>query len=309
MNNDMTMTGFSILIVDDEKSNIRILHHILQQSYTIYTAKDGETAINIAREYRPDLILLDVIMPGMNGYEVLSELKGYDDTRDIPVIFVTGLSNADDEVKGFLLGAADYITKPFNSTIVKVRIKQQLQTVKQIRTIKRLGMIDPLTDLPNRRSFDSQMKFEWGRAIREKIYLSMLMIDLDKFKIYNDTYGHPQGDVLLQSVAEIFHQTVKRSTDFVARWGGEEFAVLLPNTNIEGAAIVAENIRANTENAVVLCADGTSTGTRISIGISSKLPDMTTQISELVTGADKALYEAKKQGGNRVCTIAHIGTQ
>jgi diguanylate cyclase (GGDEF)-like protein len=196
----------------------------------------------------------------------------------------------------------DYITKPFNNTIVRARIRQHLQTLRQLRMIKRLGVIDPLTDIANRRGFNERLEIEWAHAIRDKTTLSILMIDIDHFKRYNDTYGHPQGDVLLQAIAAIFRQTLERSTDYAARWGGEEFALLLPGTNMDGALKIAERIRSDVEAAAVPRADGSDTHVTVSIGVYSQTPQPGDSANNFVTGADKALYTAKQSGRNKVCS-------
>lgn len=219
---------FTILIVDDERSNIDVLMHILKPDYGVRIAKSGSSALKVAREHQPDLILLDVLMPDMSGFDVLRELKESDQTRHIPAIFVTGLSKVEDEERGFHAGAVDYIVKPFNHAIVKARVETHLKIIKQMRMIERLGMIDALTDIANRRSFDNQLLIEWRRAIRENACISLLILDVDHFKRYNDTHGHPQGDRLLQSLGRIIAGSLKRSTDLGARLGGEEFAVILP---------------------------------------------------------------------------------
>ena len=291
----------SILIVDDEKSNLMVLTHLLSREYTIYTARDGQDAINKARKLLPDLILLDIIMPEMDGYDALAALKKSDETRAIPVIFITGLDSGEDEEKGLALKAADYISKPFRSAIVKLRIRNQVQIVNQLRTIERLSMIDQLTGIANRRSFDNRLNMEWRRAIREKTAISLLMIDVDKFKKYNDTYGHQQGDVLLQAVADVYCRTLKRPGDFAARWGGEEFAILLPASDMNGALTVAEDIRANVENEVIVCPDGEATKVTVSIGVNTKDPNTNCSIDSFISGADSALYAAKGRGRNRVC--------
>ena len=292
----------TILIVDDETANIRVLSQVLLTEYTVYMARDGRTAIETAENVTPDLILLDVIMPDMSGYEVITELKNSDRTREIPVVFITGLSGVEDEEKGFLLGAVDYITKPFNNTIVRARVRHHLQTLRQLRMIKRLGVIDPLTDISNRRGFNERLELEWAHAIRDKSTLSILMIDIDHFKRYNDTYGHPQGDVLLRAISGIFRQTLVRSTDYAARWGGEEFAVLLPGTTIDGALKIAERIRSNVEGTAVACADGSDTRVTVSIGAYSQSPDPGDLPIDFVAGADRALYTAKESGRNKVCS-------
>ena len=291
----------SLLIVDDDASSLRALTHILQSDYSIYTAKDGESALKKAERFLPDLILLDILMPRMDGYEVLGALRKSEKAGEIPVIFITGLNNRNDEEKGLTLGARDYITKPFQATIVKLRIQHQIQIVNQVRTIKHLSMIDTLTELANRRSFDDRLRTEWARAIRGSAPISMLLIDVDFFKDYNDTYGHQQGDVALQTVAKIFSQFFKRPGDFLARWGGEEFAALLSNTDMHGGLMLGEEIRAGVENAVIHCVDGASTQLTVSIGVNAQVPAQNSSIDAFIACADTALYAAKSAGRNRVC--------
>ncbi len=294
---------FSILVVDDERSNLDVLTHILKPQYSVQVAKSGSAALKRAQSQKPDLILLDIMMPDMDGFEVLTELKSCDDTRHIPVIFITGLARVEDEEKGFLLGAVDYIVKPFKNSIVKARVRTHLRIVRQIRTIERLGMIDALTDIPNRRSFDQRLDQEWSRAMRDRAPLSLLMLDVDNFKIYNDTYGHPQGDVLLQSLAQVLTTTLQRPADFAARIGGEEFAVLLPATDLHGALAVAEDLRKNVEALQIPDVNNDSfTSVTISLGAASVIPDVSNPLSDFVSRADEALYAAKNSGRNRVCS-------
>jgi diguanylate cyclase (GGDEF)-like protein len=290
-----------ILIVDDDRSNIVALNHILKPAYATLVAINGESAIEIARQALPDLILLDIIMPDMTGFEVLADLKRESALRRIPVIIITALDSTEDEETGFYLGAVDYITKPFRDPIVRARVKTHLRMSEYIREIERFGMMDPLTGLPNRRSLDSRVGVEWGRAVREKEPLSALMLDIDNFKQYNDTYGHMQGDILLQTAASVFSKTVRRSGDFVARWGGEEFTILLPNTDREAAAAIAEQIRANIENTIVPRPNGEATRVTISIGVNTKTQEMENTVSEFLIKADDLLYKAKREGKNRVC--------
>jgi len=294
----------SLLIVDDEKANLIILSHILGSEYTIYTAIDGVHAVEKAKEYMPDLILLDIIMPEMDGYQTLAELRESEKTRKIPIIFITGLDSNKDEEKGLSLDAVDYITKPFSAQIVKLRVRNQIQIINQFRTIQRLSMIDQLTNLPNRRSFDERLHMEWNQAIRERTPISILMADIDKFKDLNDTYGHQQGDLALQIVAGIFSQSCRRPGDLAARWGGEEFTVLLPNTPLAGALNVAEKVRVGIESAVIPRADGSDLGLTISIGVNSQEPVQGSSIDAFLSHADKALYAAKEAGRNRVCHSA-----
>jgi len=305
----------SVLIVDDQETNITLLTKILGPEYTIYSAENGIDAIEAAEKHLPSVILLDILMFDMDGYAVISELKSSPKTKDIPVIFITSLDSDTDEEKGLSLGAADYITKPFSAAIVKLRIKNQIEMHDQLYTIEKLSKIDGLTELPNKRSFENRMNIEWARARREMMPISIMMIDVDFFKKYNDTYGHLQGDTALKAVADVFSETLRRPTDFAARWGGEEFAVILPNTNLDGALKIAEIIRKHTEDTEILCLDGSITKITVSIGINTKevvtllknedgtrLPhEQSNLIKDFISEADKALYDAKNRGRNRVC--------
>jgi len=291
----------SLLIVDDEKSNIVLLRQILGKEYTVYAAKNGPEALEVASERLPDVILLDILMPGMNGYEVISALKNFTLTRTIPVIFITALNDPKDEEKGLLLGAADYINKPFSPAVVKLRVQNQIKILNYINIIKRMGMTDQLTDLPNRRSFEERIRMEWNRAIRDNTPISVLILDIDRFKHYNDTYGHWQGDVALKTVAKVLMYETKRLSDFVARMGGEEFVVILANTDALGAFEVAENIRKNIESTQIPLEDGQTNTITVSIGVNTQIPTLGSSIDEFLGYADSALYTAKREGKNRVC--------
>jgi diguanylate cyclase (GGDEF)-like protein len=290
-----------LLIVDDDSSNLMALSHILGSEYIIHVAANGEAAVKMAENFIPDLILLDIILPGMDGYEVFNELQNLDKTAHIPIIFITGLNNKDDEKKGLRMGAVDYISKPFDDVIVKLRVQHQIRIINQLRIIERLSMIDQLTGIPNRRNFDNRLRIEWARAVRESTSVSLLMVDVDYFKNYNDTYGHQQGDAALKMVAERIHQTLGRMTDFAARWGGEEFVVLIPGTDFKGACEIGERIRENIENTETLCVDGTVTKVTVSVGVNTHMPLKTSSIDEFISNADRALYSAKNMGRNRVC--------
>ena len=295
--------NFSLLIVDDEKSNLDVLIHILSPEYNVQVAKSGSVALKRARENQPDLILLDILMPGQSGFEVLTELKEDDATRNIPVIFITGLASAKDEERGFKCGAVDYIVKPFNNSIVKARVRTHLRIIQQVRTIERLGRIDALTDIPDRRAFDQRFQLEWGRAVRDKSCLSLLIIDVDRFRAFNEAHGHPQGDLLLQRLASFLAGSLKRPADFAARVGGEEFAVLLPATGPDGAVLIGEEIRAAASAARVPGLErNTITSITVSIGVSSMIPQKDGRSEDLRERAGQALLMAKQSGGNRVCS-------
>jgi diguanylate cyclase (GGDEF)-like protein len=291
---------FTILIVDDEKSNLDILGSILSPMYNLLVTRSGTRALELANEHKPDLILLDVIMPEISGFDVIKELKECEDTNRIPVIFITGLTSTENEEKGFFLGAVDYITKPFNKSIVKARVNTHIKIVDQFRTIERIGLIDPLTKIANRRGVENRFDVEWGRAIRENRPISFLIMDIDKFKDYNDTYGHQQGDVALQTFAEVATDSLMRATDLVARWGGEEFVVLLPNTYIDGAVEIAERMRKNIEEVKIYNDAEVETRITVSIGANCIVPKLETSIDDFIEKADKALYKAKELGRNRV---------
>ena len=293
----------TILAVDDEPTTLIILETILSPDWDVITAGSGEEGLAKALSDNPDLILLDIVMPGMNGFETLKALKDSTETQNIPVIIVTVDNNDVTQEKCFNLGAVDFITKPFSSVIVRARVKNQLQIVNQIRTIERLGLIDPLTNIRNRRSFNDRLNTEWRRCLREKAPLSFMMVDVDKFKDYNDTYGHPQGDTLLKTLAMIFESSARRPADIIARLGGEEFGLLLPNTPLKPALEIAESIRESVETLRVMTADGkTETRTTISIGVAAIIPTEEAHADDLICKADQLLYTAKASGRNKVCS-------
>ncbi|MCL2704037.1 MAG: diguanylate cyclase [Defluviitaleaceae bacterium] len=291
---------FTILITDDEKMNVDILGSVLSPMYNILISRNGQRAVELAKEYAPDLILLDVLMPEMSGFEVIAKLKESEATSKIPVIFITGLSNAEDEEKGFFLGAVDYITKPFHKTIVKARVNTHIKIIDQMRTIERIGLIDPLTKIANRRGFENRLNSEWGRAARDKTPISLMIMDIDKFKNYNDTYGHQQGDAALKTFAETAVGSLMRPGDFTARWGGEEFVILLPGTDINAAAEIAERVRANIAAAVIPADYGAETRITVSIGVNCAVPGSNIVSGDFLSKADQALYKAKESGRNRV---------
>jgi len=292
---------FKIMIVEDSKLNQELLRRILEKDYRLIFVQTGLEALENVKTEHPDLILLDIVLPGIDGFEVLRQLKKCDTSRSIPVIIISGRSKPDEEVKGLKTGAVDYITKPFNEVVVKARVETHERILKQMRIIEEYGLIDTLTNIPNRRQFDQHVAREWNRAIRDKKSISLLMIDVDHFKIYNDTYGHQQGDVALQKAASTIASSLKRKIDIAARWGGEEFAVLLPNTGLEGAKLVAEVIRQNIESTLIPGSfDDSHHNITVSIGAAHVQPDNNSSISDLILQADRALYKAKDLGRNRV---------
>jgi len=291
-----------ILIVDDEKVNIDVLVGLLKPYYQTVSAKNGEQAIKrLTKKPLPDLILLDIMMPGMNGYEVCRKIKSDPSCRDIPVIFITVKDDEQDEAKGFDAGAADYITKPFRPLIVLARVRAHIEIKKRGDMLEELAGLDGLTGIPNRRQFDQFLDVEWKRSLRYRHRISLILTDVDFFKLYNDHYGHAQGDECLRKVARAFSHSITRSADIAARYGGEEFACILPETGNEGALALAnrlmENIRAlRISHAQSRVADHVT----ISIGIATLVPTLKDRAQELLEMADKALYQAKQKGRNQI---------
>jgi len=292
---------YSVLIIDDQATSIAEIKSFLSPDYIVLSAETGSEGILAAQEHLPDVIVLYILMTDMDGYEVISALKISEKTKHIPVIFITTLSDGENEEKGLALGAADYISKPFSPAIVQLRIKNQISILEQIRINEHLSMYDQLTDLPNRRCFEIRIDAEWGRALREKIPISILIVDIDFFKNYNDTYGHQQGDVALQSVAKAFEAIIKRPGDLPARWGGEEFIVLLPNTDSNGAESTAEQLRAFIEEMEIPLPNESRAKITVSIGVNTEIPTIDSTKEKFISGADEALYSAKNRGRNRVC--------
>jgi diguanylate cyclase (GGDEF)-like protein len=292
-----------VLIIDDVSSNIEILGEALSQDYDVRFACSGQEGLDIALADPPDVILLDVVMPEMDGFEVCRRLKDLDDLQNIPVIFVTARDAEEDQGIGLSLGAVDYITKPFNPALVRMRVRNHAESKRRADLLASLAMIDGLTHLPNRRRFDEQLELEWKHCQRDAVPLSLLLMDIDDFKGFNDHFGHGEGDACLQRVADALAKAAHRPTDLLARYGGEEFVAILPNTDAIGARQVGERLRAAVEalaiphaprevGRVVTLSVGCATGTPHN-------PDLTP--SALLKAADDQLYAAKRDGRNRVC--------
>jgi len=291
-----------ICLVDDNMTSLTIARDMLKSSYKVYPSPSAAKFFELIENVTPDLILMDVDMPQMNGYEAVTLLKQDDRFKDIPVIFLTAKDDEESELKGFQLGAVDYITKPFHPAIIKARITTHLTIVEQRRIIEKISLTDTLTKIPNRRNFDKHMDSEWKRAVREDLSIGMIMIDADHFKKFNDNYGHQQGDVALQTLAHVISTSIRRGSDFAARWGGEEFTVLLPNTEADGVLRVAENIRKNVEKVIIPRVDDASLGLNITISVGgvAEIPTSTSSMEDFIKKSDEALYKAKESGRNRV---------
>jgi diguanylate cyclase (GGDEF)-like protein len=291
-----------VLIVDDTNTNIQILAQALLQDYRVKFATSGQVALQLASApEKPDLILLDVMMPDMDGYEVCRRLQDNPSTRDIPIIFVTAKSDIQDQEYGFNIGAVDYIIKPFELPIVRARVRNHINLKRKTELLEKLALIDGLTSIANRRRFDEVLRVEWNRAMRNQASLSLLMIDVDHFKSFNDNYGHGAGDECLKRVASALKKSLFRAGDFVARYGGEEFAVVLPKCNADNARNVAERIRATVEALNILHRySGAADHITVSIGYAALVPTRNGDPQTLIETADRSLFLAKQGGRNRV---------
>jgi diguanylate cyclase (GGDEF)-like protein len=293
-----------ILVVDDEPGSIELLAGIFGDEYEIMFATEGEKALELALTAEPDVILLDVMMPGIDGYEVCRRLKGDELTADIPIIFITACGDLEAESRGLESGAMDYIHKPFTASVVKVRTSNQIELKRGREELTRLSITDGLTQLANRRRFDEVMRREHARLARSGAQLSLLLLDLDHFKAYNDTYGHLNGDVCLRRVAAVIGGVIRRPADLAARYGGEEFVCILPETSFEGAVALAEMIREGVEGlAIPHGASGVADHVTVSLGVVTARCTAEMGVPAIITQADEQLYAAKAGGRNRVRAV------
>lgn len=295
-----------ILIIDDS----RLIAHIARKTlaghgHEVSWAYDGSAGLELAASHRPNLILLDLILPGMDGYEVCRRLKERPLTRDVPIIMLTSKAESTDKVKGLEMGAVDYVTKPFDEgeLIARVNIHLRLQELYEAiqeknRLLLQLAERDGLTGLYNHRHFQEQISREFARAKRYKQPLTLVMFDIDHFKRFNDTYGHQTGDFILETMGRLIIGSI-RDSDIAARYGGEEFAIILAHTSAEGAHDAAERIRGTVERSDFR-KNGDSFHITISVGAASLPHEEIQEPNQLIECADKALYTAKQNGRNRV---------
>jgi diguanylate cyclase (GGDEF)-like protein len=297
----MNLEPQKVLIADDDAVNRQVLADLLKPEYTVLLAKNGEQALERAQRHAPDLVLLDVMMPDMDGYEVLRRLRADPQTAHITVIFISGLNRPEDEANGLKMGAADYIAKPFNATVVMARVALHLQLVRQRRMLERLANVDGLTELANRRRFDELYAMEWQRAQRNGRPLSLALLDIDAFKQYNDHYGHPAGDRALRAVARAAGAGLRRPADLAARYGGEEIVLLLPDTDAVQARHVLDGIvAAIAELALPHAASAVAPILTVSVGGATLGEHGHESVAGLFEVADVQLYRAKHGGRNRV---------
>jgi len=291
-----------VLLIDDDHLQLMAIGRMLSPHYDVKMAKSGKAGLKLAATHSIDLILLDLVMGDMSGFEVLARLKESDETKDIFVVVISSNTSTEDEAKGLALGAVDFIRKPFTEVLVNLRIRKYLQLTAQMNTIRNFSLTDGLTGVGNRRDFNQTAESVWHYCKREEKYISLLMLDIDNFKHINDNYGHLNGDICLKAVAAAVQEALERGNDRVYRWGGEEFAVLLPSTPFEAALRTAERIRETVASAPVHLG-GRPVFLTVSIGAGSIDPagmDFDEAFPGFCVSIDRALYQAKGNGRNRV---------
>ncbi|MFM2373089.1 MAG: hypothetical protein RIS85_2811 [Pseudomonadota bacterium] len=299
----------TILIVDDEISNIEIMNAILEDDYEICFATSGEQALETARKILPDLILLDILMPGMDGFEVCQRLKGEALLTDVPVIFTTGLGDTEDEVRGLSLGAIDYVTKPVQPVVLRARVSNHIELKRLRDQLAEMAVTDALTGLSNRRRMEQTLSTEIARLARTGDWLSVLLLDIDFFKQFNDTYGHPAGDRCIAMIASALKRALKRASDLSARYGGEEFACVLPGADANAAMIVAQEIQMQV-GSLNIPHERSAVGTcvTISVGVATARCKPHMPAENWITHADQQLYRSKAAGRNQISATTFENT-
>lgn len=289
-----------ILLIDDNPDSIRLLSGLVRDMATVIFATGGEAGLELARLRRPDLILLDVEMPGITGYDVCRALKQDPVTRSASVIIVTSHQSSFHEVSAFEAGAVDFLSKPLVPAVVQARVQTHLTLKRQSDTLQRMALLDGLTGIFNRSHLNEQLELEWRRHLRHQFTLGFVLVDIDHFKAFNDHYGHQEGDRCLREVAQVLAASCRRPGEFVARYGGEEFAIVLPN--IKPAELVGfgewicQQVR---DQRIEHKQSATSAVVTISVGLSCLVPSGASSQEQLLSRADQALYQAKNEGRNR----------
>ena len=291
-----------LLVVDDQPINIQVMHQVFGDDYQVFMATSGAQALALCRSNPPDLVLLDVVMPGMDGFEVCRQLKAHDPTRNIPIIFVTSHNDATQETQALDLGAVDFIAQPVNPPVVRARVRTHLTLKFQSDLLRKLAFLDGLTGVFNRRYFDQQLNLEWARAGRSGEPLSLILLDVDHFKQFNDHYGHQAGDDCLRQIAQTLKTSLRRPADLVARYGGEEFACILPNTPFDDAMALAQDLeRSLRALRIAHTPSDVDTVVTASLGVATRDQGAQGDAGALVGLADQELYHAKQAGRGRVC--------
>lgn len=292
---------YNLLVVEDEHSCSEIIRSQLKDQYLMTFVSDKAGALEVLRNQPVQMMLLDIQLPDGNGLDILREIKG-DQERygDIAVIIITGVEDPGVEVDGLRLGANDYITKPIHGAVLSARVKLQAQLLRKTQLLSELARIDALTEIPNRRSFEDLMSRSWNHAKRISVPVSLAIIDVDYFKQFNDIYGHPEGDYCLKQIAQCMNSVIRRGSDHIGRIGGEEFAALLFDCDMEQAQRVMENLQLMLSELAIKHEGSTvAPHVTISIGLCTATPAMDDQ-EFLFSMADRLLYQAKHEGRNRV---------
>lgn len=291
-----------VLVVDDQPMNIHAIYQILSQEYEVLVATNGKQAFDLCLKAQPDLVLLDVVMPGMDGLEVCRLLKQHPDTQTISVIFVTAGSLPDEENACWNAGGADFVNKPVNPLTLRNRVHAHLQFKLHADALRAMAFLDGLTGIANRRYLNGRLENELRRCSRNRLPLGLLMVDVDFFKKFNDRYGHQAGDDCLRKIAAAMASEMNRPSDLAARYGGEEFVCLLPETDSAGALSIAERLVGAVR---ALCIEHLDSNVdsivTISIGVASMQPEPDSVSEVLIQRADTALYRAKQLGRGRAC--------
>jgi len=289
-----------VLIADDEPLHIEVLSNLLAGRYRIQVASTGSTALNIARgNDPPELILLHVSLPDSGGFEICRRLKEDEATQGIPIIFVTDKDSVEDEEKGFSIGASDFICKPFRPTSVRARVTNHVNLKIRSDMLQELAQVDVLSGIHNRRYFEEQYVKLWNNCLRNGYMMTLIMMDVDNFKAFNDHYGHTAGDDCLRRVAVALRGTLKRPMDLIARYGGEEFVAILPSTDEEGSQHIVEKMLQAVRDLDLPHSHSIHGKVTVSMGYAHTLPAEDMNPKELLEHADKALYQAKAMGKNQ----------
>lgn len=295
----------TVLVVDDQPINIRAVYQTLAPEYEVLMATGGEAGLAACREHRPDLVLLDLVMPGMSGLDVAARLKADPLTSGIPVLFVTASTDSDEESRCWEAGAVDFVAKPFNPMTLRRRVGVHLALKLQAEMLQKMAYIDGLTEIPNRRYFNERIASELARARRDGTGLVLMLADVDFFKRYNDHYGHQAGDTCLRQVAGALARTLQRPADFAARYGGEEFVLLAPGTGYEGAEVLSAALRREMHALALPHADSDAAPcVTLSVGAVWTDGVRDIDVDRLLRLADEQLYRAKEAGRDRACIAA-----
>jgi diguanylate cyclase (GGDEF)-like protein len=296
----------NVLIVDDERIIRSVLHRVLaQDGYQIHEAEDGQQCLNYCQTDLPDIILLDAKMPIMDGFDCCQKLQQEYHEDCPPILMVTALDDEKSIDNAFAVGAIDYVTKPINWAVLRQRVRRLIQTGWAIKELKQLAFMDSLTQLPNRRRFDEYIHQEWQKLLRAHAPLSLILCDIDFFKAYNDSYGHLAGDACLRQVAQLIQDSLEHRANLATRYGGEEFAIVLPNISIAAAKTIAEKIKDRIHTYKIEHKySSIKPYITLSFGVTCTTPTKEQSVEQLIDAADRALYEAKQKGRDRIACLS-----